>query len=388
MRPFAGSCRYVDNRALGIEITRQGAGEKHLGDVGTANLLPGWKRDPETVWLSGVHSQILQQSLKDLDRACQNFFGKRSGFPAFRKKGEDDAFRYPQGVTLDEPNARIRLPKIGWVSYRKSREVKGTIKNVTVRRTGEKWFIAIQTEREVAVPTHPTPGIVGLDLGVARFAALSDGAVITAPDLSRQLKQAQKALSRKKKGSRNREKARRRVRKIHRKIVNCRTDFLHKTSTAICKSHAVVVVEDLRVDHMSRSAKGTDDAPGKNVRQKAGLNRSILRQGWGAFRRQLDYKPGWTGGMLVTVPPAYTSQTCSVCGHVAAENRMTQAVFDCVSCGFSENADTNAARNIERAGHARIACGEAVRPAVPGRRGRKAASAKQEPAEGLQTLSA
>ncbi len=389
LRQFAGSCRYVYNRALGIEIARHKSGEKHLGYVGTANLLPGWKRDPETLWLTGVHSQILQQSLKDLDRAYQNFFEKRAGFPTFRKKGQNDSFRYPQGVKLDCPNARIFLPKVGWVTYRKSREVLGAIKNVTVRRSGDKWFVVIQTEREVAVPSHPSPGIVGIDLGVARFATLSDGTVILAPDLSgleKQLKHAQKDLSRKKKGSRNREKARNRVRALHRKIADVRADFLHKTSTTICKSHAIVVLEDLRVGNMSRSAKGTVESPGKSVRAKSGLNRSILRQGWGEFRRQLDYKLAWNGGMLVVVSPAYTSQTCSECGHVSPENRETQSRFVCRSCGTIQNADLNAAKNILRAGHARSACGEAVRPAAPERRVRKAASAKQEPTEGRQRL--
>ena len=203
---MALACRFVTNRALALEIDRHAAGEKRLGYVGTANLLPRWKREPETVWLAALPSQILQQALKDLDRAYRNFFEKQSGFPTFRKKGRNDAFRFPQGVRLDEATARIFLPKVGWVRYRQSRTVLGTIKNVTVRRSGEKWFVSIQTEREVETPVHSAPGIVGLDLGVARFATLSDGTVIEAPRfLSRhqaRLKRLQRSLSRKKKGSR------------------------------------------------------------------------------------------------------------------------------------------------------------------------------------------
>ena len=174
LRQCAGACRFVYNRALALEIDRHAAGEKHLGYVGTANLLPRWKRETETVWLAALPSQIFQQALKDLDRAYRNFFKKRAGFPTFRKKGRNDAFRFPQGVTLDEATARIFLPKIGWVRSRQSRTVLGTIKNVTVRRSGDRWFVSIQTEREVETPVHPAPGIVGLDLGVARFATLSD----------------------------------------------------------------------------------------------------------------------------------------------------------------------------------------------------------------------
>ena len=359
-RQCAGACRFVHNRALALEIERHASGEKRLGYVGTTALLPLWKRETETVWLSGIPSQILQQSLKDLDRAYRNFFEKRAGFPKFRKKGENDAFRFPQGVKLDERNARLFLPKVGWVRYRKSRTVLGTVKNVTVRRSGDRWFVAIQTEREVETPVHPEPGIAGIDLGVARFATLSDGTVFEALDFQKEekrLKRLQRALSRKKKGSKNRAKARKTLARLHRKIADKRLDFLHKVSTTICKSHAVVVLEDLNVSTMSASARGTQASPGKNVRQKAGLNRSILRQGWSTFRTLLDYKTRWAGGILLLVPPEYTSQRCAVCGHVAAENRKTQAVFRCVACGHEDHADTNAAKNILRAGHARLACG-------------------------------
>ena len=140
------ACRFVTNRALALEIDRHAAGETRLGYVGTANLLPRWKRDPETVWLSSLPSQVFQQALKDLDRAYRNFFEKRAGFPTFRKKGRNDAFRFPQGVRLDEATARIFLPKVGWVRYRQSRTVLGTIKNVTVRRSGDRWFVSIQLQ--------------------------------------------------------------------------------------------------------------------------------------------------------------------------------------------------------------------------------------------------
>ena len=375
-RQCAGACRFVYNRALALEIARHDAGEKRLGYVGTTALLPLWKRETETVWLSGIPSQILQQSLKDLDRAYRNFFEKRAGFPKFRKKGENDAFRFPQGVKLDERNARLFLPKVGWVRYRKSRTVLGTVKNVTVRRSGDRWFVAIQTEREVETPVHPEPGIAGIDLGVARFATLSDGTVFEALDFQKEekrLKRLQRALSRKKKGSKNRAKARKTLARLHRKIADKRLDFLHKVSTTICKSHAVVVLEDLNVAGMSASARGTEESPGKNVRQKAGLNRSILRQGWSTFRTLLDYKTRWAGGILLLVPPEYTSQRCAVCGHVAAENRKTQAVFRCVACGHEDHADTNAAKNILRAGHARLACGTNTWP-EPG-------ASAQEPTE-------
>lgn len=129
-------------------------------------------------------------------------------------------------------------------------------------------------------------------------------------------------------------------------IGNARRDYLHKTSTAISKNHAMVCIEDLQVRNMSRSAAGTTEQPGKHVRAKSGLNKAILDQGWFEFRRQLDYKLAWRGGYLITVPPQNTSRTCPCCGHVSADNRQTQAVFRCVECGFEEHADLVGAINI------------------------------------------
>ncbi len=159
---------------------------------------------------------------------------------------------------------------------------------------------------------------------------------------------------------------------------NIRRDYLHKTSHEISQSHAIVVIEDLQVRNMSKSAAGTVETPGRHVRAKSGLNKSILDQGWFEFRRQLEYKQQWRGGCVIAVPPQNTSRTCPACGHVAKENRKTRAQFECVACGYSENADLNAARNILAAGHAVSACGE---PVQSGR------SMKQEPAEASQPIS-
>jgi putative transposase len=299
---------------------------------------------------------------------------KRADFPKFKKKGRSESFRYPQGCKLDQANSRIFLPKLGWVRYRNSREVLGTVKNVTVSGKQGKWFVSIQTEREVETPVHPSTAIVGIDLGIARLATLSDGShVAPLNSLKRQenaLAKAQRVMGRKQRFGNNWKKAKARVQKIHARIGNARRDHLHKTTTAISKNHAVVVVEDLQVRNMSKSAAGTTDQPGRNVNAKSGLNRSILDQGWSEFRRQLEYKQAWRGGELLAVPPRNTSRTCPACGHVAAENRQTQARFACVECGFVENADLVGAINVLRAGHARLACevNGAVMPSAAGTR--------------------
>lgn len=361
MRRFAGSCRFVFNKALALQKERYEQGEKKLGYAGLCKLLTEWRNGMESAWLADAPVHPLQQTLKDLERAYASFFAKRADFPRFKKKGQGDRFRYPdpKQINLDQANSRIFLPKLGWLRYRNSRDVLGTVKNVTVSQSCGKWFVSIQSEREVEPPISQG-GAVGIDMGIVRFATLSDG-TFYAP-LNRfkwhedRLRRAQQAMSRKTKFSRNWRRAKARIQRIHARIGNARRDYLHKTTTAISQNHAMVCIEDLQVRNMSKSAAGTTEQPGKNVRAKSGLNRSILDQGWFEFRRQLDYKLAWNGGWLIAVAPQNTSRTCPCCGHVSADNRQPQARFECVECGFEENADVVGAINVLRAGHARFAC--------------------------------
>lgn len=373
MRRFAGSCRFVFNRALALQKERYEQGEKKLGYAGLCKLLTEWRNGPETPWLADAPVHPLQQTLKDLERAYANFFAKRADFPRFKKKGQSGSFRYPdpKQIKLDQGNSRIFLPKLGWLRYRNSRKVLGEVKNVTVSASGGKWFVSIQTEREVEQPI-PNGGAVGIDMGIARFATLSDGTFYAPLNSFKRhedrLRKAQQAMSRKTKFSNNWKKAKARVQKIHARIGNVRRDYLHKATTTISQNHAMVCIEDLQVRNMSKSAAGTTEQPGKHVRAKSGLNKAILDQGWFEFRRQLDYKLAWAGGHLIVVPPQNTSRTCPACGHVSADNRQTQARFLCVECGFEENADLVGAINILRAGHARCACevSGAVMPSAAG----------------------
>jgi putative transposase len=357
MRRFAGSCRFVFNKALALETANHAAGNKFIRYVEMANMLPLWKN--EFAWLRESPSQALQHALKNLDRAFVNFFQKRTEYPRFKKRGFGDSFRFPQGFKLDQANDRILVPKLGWLRYRNSREVVGTVSNITVSNCNGKWFVSIQTEREVEQPAAQGDA-VGIDMGIVRFATLSDGTVYPPLNIFKryaaQLRKAQRAMSRKKKFSHNWKKAKAKVQRIHVRIANARRDYLQKTSTSISKNHAMVVVENLQVSNMSRSAAGSVEQPGSNVKQKSGLNKAILDQGWAEFRRQLEYKMLWAGGLLLAVPPQNTSRMCPSCGHVSAENRRTQAVFACVECGYSENADLVGAINVLRAGHARLAC--------------------------------
>ncbi|HAJ4501725.1 transposase [Escherichia coli] len=379
MRRFAGACRFVFNRALALQNENHEAGNKYIPYGKMASWLVEWKNATEMQWLKDSPSQPLQQSLKDLERAYKNFFQKRAAFPRFKKRGQNDAFRYPQGVKLDQENSRIFLPKLGWMRYRNSRQVTGVVKNVTVSQSSGKWYISIQTESEVSTPVHPSASMVGLDAGVAKLATLSDGTVFEPVNSlqknEKKLARLQRQLSRKVKFSNNWQKQKCKIQRLHSRIANIRRDYLHKVTTTVSKNHAMIVIEDLKVSNMSKSAAGTVSQPGRNVRAKSGLNRTILDQGWYEMRRQLEYKQLWRGGQVLAVPPAYTSQRCACCGHTAKENRLSQSKFRCQACGYTANADVNGARNILAAGHAVLACGEMVQS------GR---SLKQEPTEMIQ----
>jgi putative transposase len=260
MCQFAGNARKVWNLALDRPQKNHAAGEKFSNVFGMNYWLPVWKA--EFPFLQNSLDQTLQQVIADLGHGDKNFFEKRAAPPVFKKNGRSsDSFRFPDGrqFTVDQPNRRIILPKLGWIRCRNSRDILGTAKY-------------------------------------------------------------QRRMSRKVKFSSNWKKAKAKVQKIHTRIAHARKDFLHKTTTTISQNHALVCIEDLQGRNMSRSAKGTVDAPGNNVRQKSGLNRSILDQGRGEFRRQLAYKMVWSGGTLLAVLQHNTSRICPACGHVSKGN--------------------------------------------------------------------
>jgi putative transposase len=397
LRRFAGIARQVWNRALAEQRARYVRGEKYASYADMCRWLTNQRSAPATAWLADAPVHTQQQALKRLDETYKRFFDKRGGFPKFKKFGEEPGLRFPdpKQFELDQVNARIKLPKLGWLRLRLSQPVVGELRNATVRREGAKWFASIQVGTDATVEALGVPPTLGIDVGLTAFAALSDGEKIeplgALNKQQRRLKHAQRAVSRKVKGSANRKKAIVRLGNIHRRIAHQRSDWLHKLTTDLANRHAVITIEDLQVKNMSASARGTAAQPGSNVRQKAGLNRGILDAAWGEFARQLTYKLEWRGGRVILVNPAYTSRTCRICGHESAENRTTQAVFSCVACGHTENADVHAAKNILAAGYAvweavrastssTDACGGVVRREAPAR-AKRAAPLKQEPTE-------
>jgi putative transposase len=251
----------------------------------------------------------------------------------------------------------VRVPQAGWVRFRWSRAVPDDVKSYRVTRDrAGRWHLAF------AWIPHPvaTPGnglAIGIDRGVAVSAALSTGEMLNAPGLStgeqRRLKHPERTLARAKKGSNRRGKAKAAIAKLKAREVDRRKDWCEKLSTDLARRFDVIRVEDLNVKAMIRSAKGTIEAPGRNVAAKAGLNRGISRSGWGLLGHRLEEK---APGRVEKINPAFTSQRCSACGHVDRKSRKSQAVFRCTACGYACNADVNAAKNIA-AGHAVTARG-------------------------------
>lgn len=354
-----GSCRFVWNKLLALNLARLKRGQRTLHWVEMSRLLPLMKR----IWpwlASDPYAQGLQQVCRRLFNAFSRMFRKLGRKPRFKRRNQICSARFPSALRVE--GNHIKIPKIGWMRFFHSREIEGKIKNVTITKKSTGWFMSVQTERQIVDPVHPSNSEIGIDVGITRFATFSDGSFIAPVNamrtLEKRLAKAQRLLSRKKRFSNNYRKQKKQVSRIHSKIANMRKDFLHKHSTAISESQATVYVEDLKVKNMSASAAGSVENPGCNVTAKSRLNKSILDQGWATFRRFLGYKLAWRGGQLVAVPPKFTSQRCPKCDHVAKENRKSQSKFECVLCGYTENADVVGATNILRAGQALCGAGE------------------------------
>ena len=330
---------------------------------------PGWAEHcrqltharAEYAWLAAGSVMVQQQALRDFSLAMANYFHGTHHRPTWRKADRDEGFRIvalrPSHVRrLNRHSGQVYIPKAGWVRFRWSRAVpEAKSYRVKLDRTG-RWHVAFAA----IPPPIEGPGaglVVGMDLGVAVSASLSTGEKLICPRLSagrqRRLKRLQRKLGDAKRGSSRRAQLRLAVARLKAREADARKDWAEKLSTDLARKFDVIRVEDLEVRNMTRSAKGTVAAPGRNVRAKAGLNRAILVSGWGILVKQLEHK---APGRIEKIHPAYTSQRCSACGHVASESRKSQAVFACTACGFACNADVNAAKNIA-AGHAVTARG-------------------------------
>ena len=300
---------------------------------------------------------VARGTLTRLDRAFSAFYrrcsaGQKPGFPRFKAVSRFDCASYEDtsGWRLEEADGRLYLQGIGHVRIKLHRPLRGIPKTLHVRRQGRRFTATIQCADVPATPLARTGRQAGFDLGVANLLTSSEGEVFANPRHlaagAEALVAAQQALATRRRGSKRRQKARERVARQHRRIANRRRDGLHKLSRYLVNTYDLLVFEDLAISNMTRSAKGTVEAPGSMVAQKAGLNREILAASWGGLIGMVAYKAEEAGRDLVLVNPRHTSQRCSSCGHTEAANRLSQAVFACRACGLRQHADVNAARNI------------------------------------------
>ncbi len=364
LRDHCGHARYVWNLAV------EQHSHWHPDRAGAPGYLEQRRQltqaRAENPWLAAGSQTVQQQALRDFSQAKAAFFdpANPAGRPTWRKAGRDEGFRIV-GRRRRQWDARrvsrhigqVWVPKAGWVRFRWSRPVPPGVRSyrVTMDRAG-RWHVAF-----AAIPAPvPAPGngqVVGIDRGIAVSAALSTGQLLHTPALTgrerTRLRRMQRTMARAARGSHRRGRVKHAIAQLKARERDRRKDWAEKVSTDIARRFDLIRVEDLKIGNMTRSAKGTRENPGRNVRAKAGLNRGILGSGWGLLVRRLQDK---APGRVEKVNPAFTSQRCSACGQVDRDSRESQAVFRCTACGFVCNADVNAAINIA-AGHAVTARG-------------------------------
>lgn len=349
-----GHARYVYNWGLATRKEHYEQHGKGLSYANTTALLRDLKRTDGHAWLKDADAQVLQQKLKDLDRAYKNFFEKRAKYPRFKSKRSPQSIRYPQRFKFS--GNRIYLPKVGWVKVVFHRSIEGAPKNVTVLKTKSgEFYVSIQCEMEAELPDHNGKPAVGVDVGLKHFAALSTGEKIEHPQYlrksERKLKRLQRRLSRKQAGSANRDKARLAVARQHQHVARQRKDFLDKLSHRLVNEYGVVRLEDLNVRGMVKNHS---------------LAKSISDSGWGEFRRMCEYKAPWYGSGVEKIGRFFpSSKTCHVCGLINDGLRLRHRFWTCEGCGSEHDRDHNAAINIKFAPTAGAAgsnaCGDRVR---------------------------
>jgi len=328
------------------------------------NQLPAIKLDrPE---FNPLGSHALQETVRRVDRAFSAFFRRvkmkagKAGFPRFRNRKRYDSFCYPDpaGWNVEkwtEKGGKLRISNLGFFSMRGRARVPledGERRTLTVQRRQGRWFATFGYRHAITTVFRPEINprtSVGIDGGVKVLAYLSNGIEIKNPKYlaqsSKLIKSAQRDSSRKKRGSKNKSKAQDRVSRLHRRVANQRKNFLHQISAMLVGAYCFIAVEDLKIKNMIRSAKGTLEKPGRKIRQKSGLNRSMLDASLGMFYQKLEYKAVEAGTQFERVDPSGTTQQCARCGeHV--EKSLGDRWHSCPVCGFEANRDHNAAINI------------------------------------------
>lgn len=339
-----GCCRYVYNKALALKMAYYAEKEEGLSVFALDKAMTDWKETEAENWLNEVNSQSLQQSLRHLDAAYTSFFKKTGGFPKFKAKGNHDSFSNPQSTKVDFERGWVRIPKFkGGIKCRFHRTFEGLIKTSTISRTPSgKYYISILVDdgKPEPVPAAPAKNqTLGIDLGIKDFATFSDGAKVANPKhlskKAKKLARAQRQMSRKAKGSKNRNKARLKVAKLHEKVSACRTDFLHKLTHSLIENqdYNSFAIEDLSVKSMMENGD-------KN------MSRNIGDVGWATFRTFLEYKAKRKGKNVLVIGRFEPSSRLCNCGFHNSLLTLNDRTWTCPSCGKTHDRDVLAARNI------------------------------------------
>ena len=347
-----GCSRYVYNWALDLRTQTYRESGESLNYYDLSCALTKLKREPETAWLKDVSCVPLQQSLRHQERAFVNFFQKRTQYPKFKKKHHRQSLEYTRSAFFYDGNLLTLAKLPGALDIRWSRPLGGDPTTVTVSKDqADRYFMSFRVKETLTVKPI-SPNTVGIDLGLSHIAILSSGEKIGNPRFfqtdAQRLKKAQQDLARKKLGSQNRDKARKKVARIHARIADRRTDFLHKLTTALINENQVICAESLKV---------------KNMVKNPTLAKAISDVGWGGLIRQLAYKAQWYGRTFVQIDTFFpSSKKCRACGHVVDFLPLKIRFWTCPYCHTLHDRDVNAAKNIHAEGLSVLACGETVRP--------------------------
>lgn len=343
-----GQARFVYNYFLRQRIdyflAHKGEKKQGLNYHDTAVMLTALKKQPELEWLNESNSQVLQQELRHLDIAYTNFF-KGGGFPQFHKKRNRQSITIPQRFAIDEKAGTITVPKMKPVKCVFHRALAGALRHLTISmEPSGKYFVSVLCAIEIDIPIKTTGGEIGIDLGLKTFVVTSEGETIDKPahlrESERKLKKLQRSLSRKTKGGANRKKARIKVARLHERIRNQRTDFLHKASRRLIDENQVIYAESLNVKGMVKNHC---------------LAKSVSDAGWGEFVRQLQYKAQWSGVRFEQIDRFFpSSKRCNACGWVNESLALKDREWICRNCGQVVERDLNAAQNILQFGQAMV----------------------------------
>ncbi|MFW9889746.1 MAG: RNA-guided endonuclease InsQ/TnpB family protein [Candidatus Thorarchaeota archaeon] len=379
LHQHAGVARFAYNWGLEhrIRLFQTNHGTERFTDAMKQHRVLNSLKKTQFPWMYQCSKCAPQEALIDLQRAFKNFYrglkaGRKVGFPRFKRKGVRDSFRLTGTIRFHK--RAIQLPRLGVIRIKERRRsyYKGRILSVTARRRADRWFVSVTVEEEIPNPTFPTGGSVGVDLGIKTLATLSNSTTFPNPRALgrriRKLKQLSRGLSRKRKWSKNREKAQLRLAKMHLRVFNIRQDTLHKVTTYLAQNHSKIVIEDLNVSGMLKNRK---------------LARAIADVGFYEFRRQLVYKCLWYGSELIVVSNVFpSSKMCSCCGNRKKELSLSERDYNCEACGLRIDRDLNAALNLVAVSlpETENACGEDVKLlASPLGDAMKQTSMKQEP---------